>query len=1685
MRVGAPSLHRIAHGLPFLVLLIAALVPASPTHATDIVDVVRVEEELVRTSAGPDGYEQVSLEGFVTRTNLGEPMIPSQSRTYLLPEGMRVARVEVVESSRQPLPGEHPILPGGYFEAQMDGGTRSMNAELLDSPGEFPGPLVELVNQGWMRGHRVATVAIHPLQYRPRGHELVLYPEISYRLVLEPDGDGSPASRLRVSVNGWDTDRRFVASSVVNWAEGMTGAPEIVAGASSRGHAPTEIPSLDGSLVEYLIITTDEMVPAFERLAQWKTKCGVPAAVRTISWIEENYPGGVDLPEKIRNFLRDAYQKWGTIWVMIGGDDPVIPMRRATCDYYGSGDWQIPTDLYLECLDGNWNGDGDSDFGEGYRSVADRGDDADLYPELVVGRVPADTVDEVNLFIDNLFEYQFPDSVGFQTRALFIGEVVFPIWWNPGDPVYLNGKDCCQHGMQYLPAHWDTTTLFEHPDDTETRDTVIDAFNEGYALIAYVSHGDAFKMSTADDRFVYANDVEAMTNRGKRGVMFQLNCHLSQMELESINERFLLNPNGGLIAPLGCTHFDFPHVGQFYLGEFCRLMFRTDLERVGEINAAHKLPFMAESIPDISAFRWSTLAYTLMGDPEMLVWTELPESLVVTHAGSVNIDGGVYQVEVSDGSGPVEGAMVCFYKEEGDDYARGITDALGQVTFDLTPSSLGTASLVVIKRNFFPAVDSVEVVGSGASLFVESVTIDDDSSGQSSGNGDGVWDAGETLEVTVTLKNGGDQAAENVSADLGLPSGSMLTAFFSVDGAADPGYVRLGRDGVSPAAIPFTVDLSGEDLWGKPSFMACADTAVHVWEDVSGWHVRCSGGLRSHAFVGTLSTDGEILAAVPVLLEDDEFFFGSTVTFAFATDSTECEDGLDLVLADSFFVDILDTTGIYGSIDVGQSVARTFVVRADTNARDEDQARFSLDIGADTRDQWLDGFRLEVAAPALGDHYHSAEDVTHGNGDMIPDVGDTLLITCYIANDGGGAAMGVEGVLSAISDAVLLDSVIVFGDIGAGALVETEETFSVYCSGATPRVRLELTDSYGHIWREDWELIPPAVPAGVSCEVTGPGVIVLTWDGQDDEDLVGFNVYQMENGVWDFHRANGRVIDGSAYFEDSGLKDLTMYWYQVTAVDTSGNETAYTDYKNCWTNPESQPGWPQLTDDTIYSSIAVGDVDGNDDLEIVVGSKDWRVYMWDAQGNLKSGWPVVTGDEIWSSPALADIDGDPDLEIIVGSNDGTLYAWNPDGTGVLNGDGTLAVSDQMIRSTPAVADLDGDWTPEILVGCGGRLMVWNHDGSGYLQPDGVFWNMGGGEAGGSPAVADVDDDNHPEIFMGSNGGNLYAWKFDGTGYRDTTAVFAVTGPIWSSPSIGDLDDDGDLEIVCADLDGFVYVWDDTGGIMPGWPVETEFDIWSSPALGDLDGDGDLEIVLGASCGWLWAWHHDGTGVRHANGHLWYCGGTIWSSPALGDLDGDGDLEVLVGSTAGGLFSIKHTGSMMPGFPIATLADVYSSPVITDLDGDGDVEIAFAAYDGGVHVHDLDGPLNPEYLPWPMFCHDANRTGFFEFALTPVAGGEELPGTPLRTALHQNYPNPCNPRTTISYSLARSGPVVVMLYNVQGQRVKTLVDEKQEIGTYSVEWNGVDSKGHAVSSGVYFCRMTAGGDRFTRKVVMLK
>jgi hypothetical protein len=129
--------------------------------------------------------------------------------------------------------------------------------------------------------------------------------------------------------------------------------------------------------------------------------------------------------------------------------------------------------------------------------------------------------------------------------------------------------------------------------------------------------------------------------------------------------------------------------------------------------------------------------------------------------------------------------------------------------------------------------------------------------------------------------------------------------------------------------------------------------------------------------------------------------------------------------------------------------------------------------------------------------------------------------------------------------------------------------------------------------------------------------------------------------------------------------------------------------------------------------------------------------------------------------------------------------------------------------------------------------------------------------------------------------------------------------------------------------------------------------------------------------------------------------------------------------------------------------------------------------------------------WPLFY---GKVFFDNFALAPISdiavGVDDKIFVkdnikPSRYELYQNYPNPFNPTTVIEYALPEAGQVKIEIYNLAGQKVRTLVDSYHEAGKYRIHWDGTDDNGARVSSGIYIYRLVSSGNVIARKMILLK
>lgn len=125
------------------------------------------------------------------------------------------------------------------------------------------------------------------------------------------------------------------------------------------------------------------------------------------------------------------------------------------------------------------------------------------------------------------------------------------------------------------------------------------------------------------------------------------------------------------------------------------------------------------------------------------------------------------------------------------------------------------------------------------------------------------------------------------------------------------------------------------------------------------------------------------------------------------------------------------------------------------------------------------------------------------------------------------------------------------------------------------------------------------------------------------------------------------------------------------------------------------------------------------------------------------------------------------------------------------------------------------------------------------------------------------------------------------------------------------------------------------------------------------------------------------------------------------------------------------------------------------------------------------------LSTPPNADPSNRGGYHLYLKKDGIVGTDVASTPKAFELGQNYPNPFNPTTTISYSLPKSTPVTLMVFDLLGSPVKSLVRETKEAGTYQVTWDATNDLGQQVPSGNYIIKIMAGDFTQTRKMTLLK
>ncbi|MCP4538977.1 MAG: PKD domain-containing protein [Chloroflexi bacterium] len=319
--------------------------------------------------------------------------------------------------------------------------------------------------------------------------------------------------------------------------------------------------------------------------------------------------------------------------------------------------------------------------------------------------------------------------------------------------------------------------------------------------------------------------------------------------------------------------------------------------------------------------------------------------------------------------------------------------------------------------------------------------------------------------------------------------------------------------------------------------------------------------------------------------------------------------------------------------------------------------------------------------------------------------------------------------------------------------------------------------------------------------------------------------------------------------------------------------------------------------------VAIGDIDGDDDVDMVVVSGPMEGH--DSQVWLNNGSGTFTVNQILEIAGdgieLGDLDGDQDLDaFIVVDGPSTNTVWFNDGAGYFSDSGQqLGYSDS---EKVALGDVDGDGDLDAFVvnWMGQSNKVWINDGLGYFVDSGqnLF-----GDRSTIVRLGDLDDDGDLDAFVGNwNTEPNTVWLNDGAG----TFVFHqnVRDPLNTDTkdlALGDLDADGDLDVFFANQKGQANeIWLNDGKGNFGNSGQHLGHLGSeNVVLGDLDGDGDLDAVVAnenhpTTEPYNKVWFNDGNGGFTESIQNLGSGNSRTLSP-LSDFDGDGDLDVFVGN----------------------------------------------------------------------------------------------------------------------------------------------------------------------------------------------
>jgi hypothetical protein len=432
------------------------------------------------------GYTNITLPGCLTIGRIaGDPALPVKVVTLLLPPNKTVSRINVggtpitgdlqgIDLIQKPLFPQQKSVPFGSDEPYEF----IMNSNVYSSDALYPTSRYADYQIGYSHGYTILSFSLNPVQYNPVTGTLVYYSKMTVSISLQSMDQANPFYR------GSAADKTYVQSLVSN--------PEIANLYQSASLPTFEYP---GGLCDpsgnydYVIITTTQ-----NGLDYWDTTGATPynweslmdqhaadglsstlVTVQDIYACSDYYLANPfnDTQAHIREFCKDAYEDWGTQYILVAGDADTIPARQLYYAYEGN----VDSDIYWSNLDNDFNNDHDSQWGE-------EGDTGfDLYAEMYIGRITCDVPQDVSNWLTKSFYYtDSSDSDYLENMGFYGGNTG---WDTQGDDF-----------IDYSAIKGTDDWLGPDPNDPGEFPTWV-GFQYGYETWNEVNPGNEFNLSQA------------------------------------------------------------------------------------------------------------------------------------------------------------------------------------------------------------------------------------------------------------------------------------------------------------------------------------------------------------------------------------------------------------------------------------------------------------------------------------------------------------------------------------------------------------------------------------------------------------------------------------------------------------------------------------------------------------------------------------------------------------------------------------------------------------------------------------------------------------------------------------------------------------------------------------------------------------------------------------------------------------------------------------------------------------------------------------------------------------------------------------------------------------------------------------------------------------------------------------